>query len=319
MINPLPAHTYCPVCHKIHFHPEIKDGWDLTEEICQCGYKMIREGHNLPFETYVDNVKANFCSVDCSVPSDVITEAWGELLTFLQTEYRCDRFVFRQTDETGYPSCFSRLYLHPGNNGQIYHSIDEVPEISYEMMMRNRDGVPAILLFENPSESIQYDTFPSIDEMLCQRILLKALRKNCTPQYYESNISTFHELVQAQAASHATIKEGFDLVRFSADHGLKSYTDLPLTREEIWLSIVQSSNGNTGIAGDVLYNLRLGKYARGIATCDNKLITRIGLPEWFTEYVLNIIYLFPKSHCIDFAYRDLLNAWYEDTNEQSID
>ncbi len=179
------------------------------------------------------------------------------------------------------------------------------------MMMRNRNDDPSILLLDSSADSMKYDTVPSIDEMLTPAILQKALKKNCAPQYYLSDITAFHELVQAQAASHATIKEGCDLIQFAADHGLKSYTELPLTREEVWLTVVRSANGNAGIAGDILYNIRLGKYARGISECDTELMIRMGLPEWFPEYALLILYIFPKSHCINYAYRDLLEAWYE--------
>jgi len=61
----------------------------------------------------------------------------------------------------------------------------------------------------------------------------------------------------------------------------------------------------------LLYNIRLGRYAKGRASCDAELMIRMGLPEWFPEYASSILYLFPKSHCVDFAYRNIVEAWNE--------
>ena len=61
----------------------------------------------------------------------------------------------------------------------------------------------------------------------------------------------------------------------------------------------------------LLYNIRLGRYAKGRASCDAELMIRMGLPEWFPEYASSILYLFPKSHCIDFAYWNIVEAWNE--------
>ena len=247
--NPLPAHTYCPACHKISFHSEVHDGLDLPKELCKCGRWLNRDGHNLPFETYLDKVKTNFCSADCVVSTTIVSEAWRELLSFLQNNYTCDRYVFRQTEETGFPGHFSRLYLHPGNDGTFYEFINDVPEISNTMMTR-RNGCPSILLLDSKSDDMKFKVIPSSDVLLSVPVLQRAMQKNCAPQFYLNDISSFHDLVQAEAASHASFKEGWDLIQFATDKGLKSYTDLPLTREEVWQTIIQASHENTGIASD---------------------------------------------------------------------
>ena len=72
--NPLPAHTYCPRCKRIRFHREVQDGLDLQKELCICAHWLNRDGHNLPFETYLDKVKTNFCSIDCVVSSSIVSE-----------------------------------------------------------------------------------------------------------------------------------------------------------------------------------------------------------------------------------------------------
>lgn len=310
IINPLPAHTRCPKCHKVSYYPDVMDGWDLSADICSCGHSLIRDGHNLPFETYLDKVKTNFCTIDCLVSSEIITEAWKEILSMVRNDYTCDRYVFQQAEETGLPGQFSRLYLHPGNIGKVFESINDVPEIS-NAMTRSRYNTSSILLLESKMKGLKYKTIPSIDDLIVPDVLQYALKKNCSSQYCLSNISLFHDLVQAEAASHATFKEGFDIVQFAADNGLSSFIDLPLTREEIWIMITKASKDIPGIANDMLHNIRLGKFARGTAACDTALMKRIGLPKWFPEYASSILYLFPKSHCVDFAYRNLIEVWQE--------
>ena len=59
-INPLSAHYYCPNCHYYDFDSErIKahsgnSACDLPDEICpKCGQPLEKEGHDIPFETFL--------------------------------------------------------------------------------------------------------------------------------------------------------------------------------------------------------------------------------------------------------------------------
>ena len=59
-VNPLPPHYYCPECHYNEFDSDIckeyvsKSGYDLPEKDCPvCGHRLVREGQNIPFETFL--------------------------------------------------------------------------------------------------------------------------------------------------------------------------------------------------------------------------------------------------------------------------
>ena len=55
-VNPLPPHYLCPKCHRLEFvDPTIyKSGSDLETKNCpECGSKMINDGQNLPFATFL--------------------------------------------------------------------------------------------------------------------------------------------------------------------------------------------------------------------------------------------------------------------------
>ncbi len=59
-VNPLPAHYICPECHFVDFESETvkayagRSGCDMPDCDCpKCGHKMIKEGHDIPFETFL--------------------------------------------------------------------------------------------------------------------------------------------------------------------------------------------------------------------------------------------------------------------------
>ena len=59
-VNPLPAHYYCSECRYSDFESDIvkeyedRSGYDLPDKICpNCGAVLVKEGHNIPFETFL--------------------------------------------------------------------------------------------------------------------------------------------------------------------------------------------------------------------------------------------------------------------------
>ena len=54
-VNPLPPHYICPKCHHLEWVKDgTRSGYDLVDKNCpDCGEKMLVEGQNIPFETFL--------------------------------------------------------------------------------------------------------------------------------------------------------------------------------------------------------------------------------------------------------------------------
>ncbi len=77
-VNSLQAHYICPECHYVDFDSEIvksnsgNSGCDMPDMDCpKCGHRLIKEGHDIPFETFLGfkgdkepDIDLNFSSED---------------------------------------------------------------------------------------------------------------------------------------------------------------------------------------------------------------------------------------------------------------
>ena len=114
-VNSLPPHYRCPKCKHFEWSseefPNITSGYDLPEKVCPvCGERMVHDGQNIPFQTFLGFHAEKTPDIDLNFPGDYQARAHNYCKTLLG-EKNCFRAGTISSVEAKTAYGFARGYL----------------------------------------------------------------------------------------------------------------------------------------------------------------------------------------------------------------
>lgn len=320
-VNPLPPHQYCPLCHRVILRPEVKDGWDLPAETCECGGKLRRDGHSIPFESVSRQIWSSGTSIEVDIPARMLEAGQRLVQDYYGGLFHVVPVAYLGID---YPMKLCKYLLLSRDTDLPHRDSDGILHLTpeeYHKKYGHDDSVLLVVSTNGPDDcnvkSMEDSLSPEKEDVVYERLVHQlgqvneaqgiskeaAVRNRDIADELSGMPTCFSKLLKYFALCHSTgawEDNGAELVK----SGAVPIELLPACREDIWDMIQKhaslSDNTGNGIAQKFMEAAKLGTYARhGMPPEDEALLRRCGIPDWFVTYMKNIFYLFPKGHCID--------------------
>lgn len=342
-VNPLPPHYRCPRCGNTEFQFDVKDGFDLPAKHCSCGAEMLRDGHNLPYAGYAKAAQAKLgVHIHVSpkfmpVAANVIKEFYRGKASVLPVKYTTDCEDGGQYISEIYVVLTDREDVPPVSGDGFWHVSGEEfwywwkDEMMYELIADRR--IQKIQELQEKTNTVIPDPLKYITPETAEK-----LYKNRCDDPNHTAASTvelckdlphnFDLLLKLDGYTRGTgawcekwTNNGVEMCQSNGEQLVKSgratLSEIPAFREDVWndisTALFRSGIRYDGLATQVMEHVRKGTYSHlGMPAALEQMLSSLMLPEWYPEYLKNVMYLFPKSHCISMLLCDIIFEWYAD-------
>lgn len=131
--------------------------------------------------------------------------------------------------------------------------------------------------------------------------------------YRQSAQDCFSDLLTASGLTHGTgvwEENGEELLKTST----ASMDQLIAFREDVFYTILGHMPTGTGVGlpRKLMNEVTMGRINRnGMDEADETALQSMGVSQWYIDSMKKILYLFPKSHSVQFEQVSLIAIWYD--------
>lgn len=322
MVNPLPPHYRCPVCGKIEFVSTIRNGFDLPTKKCSCGKELIRDGHNIPHQSFT-NYLGNGIYTTIRMPEDfkptalrILQEAYVGFAEILPVRYNADdpqpyvQYVVCPAEKEkpvvsadGYWDTDWETFeqWHTGETRFFFYSDDQIEQLHRQQFS---SGIPL--------PDMQALLNPTLAEALLNSKYQTLLEK---PEYLPLQEPVSFDLLLRIDGLFCAVdvwgNKTIDLLR----NGQADFWDIPVFREDVFQTISNAlakyNIHDSSLALLVMDNVRTGRYSRKpMPHSVETSLCQLGLQDWYINLLKEVRFLGHKGACVTHLIEDLLCEWY---------
>lgn len=305
-VNPLLPHYCCSDCKHTEFISDnsVYSGYDLPSKECPvCGNKMISDGHNIPFETFMRFEGDKLPNIKISVPicfKDNILKYIGALLGQ-------DCVLMKNAN-----LYISKPKINDKCNAEflgfipleVLTRLETYTGITTSMIDINDPKI--FELFANSrSIGIDSDELATLGLPEYNTEFIRDIIKMTKP-------TNFGDIVRISNLSHGT-----DVWIENAELLLKDnicdFRDLPTAREDVYNYLISRGMEST-MALKITDAVRKGDFERKGFNKEPKIVEYLvthNIPSWYVDSLYKVRYMFPKAHSVENVKIALTLAWYK--------
>lgn len=319
IVNPLPAHYYCPKCKKVEFVQGELCGLDLPDKKCSCGSQFSKDG----FTIDVMNMYPISNRHELHVPNKGIELAKKYLNEYFEGYGSIREIVIGDENGDADSSDYSvsRYVLVSAEQAKAYPN--EKTIVDGETCMNIMREMPGVTLVEYRGK--QAGSIYGKDLNISRKQIEDFYECAAKSGYFQS---PYRDICLDSAIKYISKPKFTDIIALCGClHGTSVWEDnaevlleegIPLDRiiscrEDVYHYLYKMMNGKccdnpSGQVYEIKEAVRKGRYSNGrMPAAVENLLLECDVPKWYVESMKKIKYLFPKTHLITIVKRDIVN------------